>query len=113
MTVSKSMEDDEAFRTRVAQDDTFAQNVYAAMCNHQFVSTPPVFDWSCSWRLAASHVANLRNQYGGHSENYMSWYCSGVVGRLDDDVAKTGYVAEGTVTDTVREAFLALGWNIE
>lgn len=112
VSVSKSMQDDVTFRTRLVLDDTFAQNVYAAMCDHEFVSTPPVFVWECSWRTAGRHVANLRNQYGDHSENYMTWYCSGIMGLDADDGCETGYVAEGTVTDTVREAFLALGWNI-
>lgn len=96
------------------QNDTYAQNVYAAMCNMRWQPCevwPVLKDefWSVSWRSAGSVVADLRNC----NEDYMDWYCSGIGGGLgngDADGTK-GYVAEGEVTDEIREDFARLGWQ--
>jgi hypothetical protein len=99
------------FRTRVAEDESFAQNVYAALCNNEFIPDHNLQEtWSCSWRAAGEYVANLRNQYGGREdidEDYLTWYCSGLVNHPEQ-----AWVEEGQVTDAVREAFKALGWSV-
>jgi len=99
------------FRTRVAEDESFAQNVYAALCNNEFIPDRNLQEtWSCSWRAAGEYVANLRNQYGGREdidEDYLTWYCSGLVNHPEQ-----AWVEEGQVTDAVREAFKALGWSV-
>jgi hypothetical protein len=94
------------------QDDRYAQNVYAALCNMRWQPQevwPVLKDdhWSCSWRSAGGLVADLQ----GHGD-YMSWYCSGMgdgLGNGDADRTK-GYVSEGFVTDEIREDFGRLGW---
>lgn len=96
------------------QDDRYAQNVYAALCNMRWQPAEvwPVLSeeyWSCSWRSAGGLVADLRNR----GEDYMDWYCSGIgsgLGNGDADGSK-GYVPEGEVTDEIREDFAQLGWH--
>jgi len=102
------------FLEKVRASKTYAQNVYAALCNMRWqpLDVMPILKdewWSCSWRSAGGIVANFENQGGG----YMSWYCSGIgdgLGNGDTDRNK-GYVPEGTVTDEIREDFATLGWH--
>jgi hypothetical protein len=96
------------------QEDRYAQNVYAALCNMRWQPQEvwPVLSeeyWSCSWRSAGGLVSDLRNL----GEDYMDWYCSGIgkgLGNGDEDGSKK-YVSEGTVTDEIREDFARLGWT--
>ena len=97
------------------QDDRYAQNVYAALCNMRWQPAEvwPVLSeeyWTCSWRSAGGFVADLR---GRSDEDYISWYCSGIgsgLGNGDEDGSK-GYVPEGEVTDEIRADFARLGWH--
>ena len=97
---------------KVKASDSYAQNLYAAMCNMQFVKNevwPLIKDqrWSASWRSAGGIVANMREQ-----GDYIDWYCSGIgegLGNGDKDGNK-GYVPEGTVTDEIQEDLFRLGW---
>jgi hypothetical protein len=77
--------------------DIYSQNLYAALCNNRFIYDKE--EWTCSWRFAASIVADLRN-YG---EDYLDWYCSGMGN-------KEGFVAESIVTDEIRLDLIKLGW---
>jgi hypothetical protein len=96
------------------QDKTYAQNVYAALCNMRWqpIEVVPILKdeyWSCSWRGAGGIVAYLR----GSNEDYMDYYCSGIgdgLGNGDADRTR-GYVPEGVVTDEIRNDFEALGWH--
>lgn len=96
------------------QDDRYAQNVYASLCNIRWQPAEvwPVLSeeyWSCSWRSAGGLVSDLR----GQGEDYMDWYCSGIgsgLGNGDEDGSK-GYVSEGVVTDEIRADFGRLGWT--
>jgi hypothetical protein len=97
---------------KVVDSETYAQNLYAAMCNNVFQRNevwPRLKDeyWSCSWRSAGGIVAELRNE-----GSYMDWYCSGIfgVGEVDSHL---GYVSESTVTDEIREDLFAIGWTVE
>lgn len=88
----------------------YAQNLYAAMCNMQFVKNDvwPLLKgqrWSASWRSAGGIVSNMREE-----GDYMDWYCSGIQGEPDADWIDLGHVSEGTVTDEVREDLFKLGW---
>ena len=91
---------------------TYAQNLYAALCNNQFQKAemwPILKDqrWSCSWRHAGGIVANMTVK-----GDYMDWYCSGIgdgLGNGDED-GSLKYVEEGVVTDEVRADLLNLGW---
>lgn len=87
------------------QNETYAQNLYAALCNNRFVKNK--HDWSCTWRYAGGIVADLRWLYNNSSDNYTRWYCSGV---WDD--GKEGTVTEGTITEEIMLDLTKLGWSV-
>lgn len=95
------------------QNERYAQNVYAAMCNMRwqpYEVWPVLKDeyWSTTWRGAGGIVADLR----GHGENYMDYYCSGIIGDdLDETDTRYGFMPEGEVTDEVLADFVRLGWR--
>ena len=100
---------------KVVDNETYAQNLYAAMCNNVFQPNqvwPRLRDeyWSCSWRGAGGIVADLRGQ-----GDYIDWYCSGIGGGLGngDETGIKGYVSESTVTDEIRQDLFAIGWTVE
>jgi hypothetical protein len=102
---------------KVRDSDAYAQNLYAAMCNREFIRNEvwqqlkgePL--WRCSWRYAGGIIADLRED-----GDYIDWYCSGIRGGDEPDVydqpVDNGYVNEGTVTDEIREDLLCLGWIV-
>jgi len=97
---------------KVQDSETYAQNLYAAMCNNVFQRNevwPRLKDeyWSCSWRSAGGIVAELRNE-----GSYIDWYCSGIFGVGEADSFQ-GYVSESTVTDEIRQDLFAIGWTVE
>lgn len=97
---------------KVRNSDAYAQNLYAAMCNMQFIKLDvmPILKnqrWSASWRSAGGIVADMREQ-----GDYIDWYCSGMgegLGNGDTDGSK-GYVPEGTVTEEIQMDLKELGW---
>jgi hypothetical protein len=95
-------------------NDSYAQNLYAAMCNMQFIKLDvmPILKnqrWSCSWRHSGGIIADMREE-----GDYIDWYCSGISNSEDgyglDSRRANGYVPEGTVTDEIREDLKCLGW---
>lgn len=99
---------------KVRASDSYAQNLYAAMCNNGFIKLEviPVLkgeEWSCSWRSAGGVVANMRQQ-----GDYIDWYCSGIgdgLGNGDGDGTK-GYVPEGKITEEIKMDLQRLGWVV-
>lgn len=97
---------------KVRESDTYAQNLYAAMCNMQFqrLDVLPILKnqrWSCSWRSSGGIIADMRQQ-----GDYIDWYCSGMgegLGNGDLDGTKK-YVSEGYITDEIKEDLNKLGW---
>jgi len=97
---------------KVVDNETYAQNLYAAMCNNVFQRNevwPRLRDeyWSCSWRSAGGIIADLRGQ-----GDYIDWYCSGIMAVGEADSFQ-GYVSESTVTDEIRQDLFAIGWTVE
>ena len=95
---------------RAKSTKTYAQNLYAAMCNQDWQRNDvwPLLKgetWSCSWRYAGGIVADMREE-----GDYIDWYCSGIQGEPDADWVDLGHVPEGTVTDQIREDLFRLGW---
>jgi hypothetical protein len=102
---------------KVRASNTYAQNLYAAMCNMQFQKQdvwPVLKDerWSCSWRHAGGIIADMQEK-----GDYIDWYCSGISGGDEPDVYETGhdlkrkrFVPEGTVTEEIAQDLLKLGW---
>lgn len=92
---------------KVRNSESYAQNLYAAMCNTEFVKNevwPLLNDdrWSVSWRGAGGIIADMRQE-----GDYVDWYCSGIGADNDKD-----FVVEGHVTQEVRTDLLKLGWIV-
>jgi hypothetical protein len=92
----------------------YAQNLYAALCNNDFVKNEvwPILKgetWSCSWRYAGGIIADIRVE-----GDYIDWYCSGIGGGLGngDEDGSIGYVAEQVVTEEIREDLRSIGWLV-
>jgi len=111
---------------KVRASDQYAQNLYAAICNNDFVKNdvfPILKDqrWSASWRYAGGIIADMRQE-----GDYIDWYCSGIVGEVGDEefqhmskeaqesylYAKNNFVSESVVTDEIREDLFRLGWIV-
>ena len=109
----------EWFNSKVCEQEHYAQNLYAALCNNDFqkLKVVPILKeqtWSCSWRYAGGLVARIRNE-----GDYLNWYCSGMGGLATDDefdndeyMSKKKYVPEGVVTDEIREDLKKMGWIV-
>jgi hypothetical protein len=98
------------FVSRVRGSDTYAQNLYAAMCNSSFQKQDVWLIlkdayWSCSWRSAGGIVADLQDKGG----DYMDWYCSGIGAKEGD---YSNYVGEGNVTDEIAADLALLKWRV-
>ena len=110
---------------KAKSNKSYAQNLYAAMCNMQFVKNdiwPLLKDqrWSASWRYAGGIVADMCGK-----GDYMDWYCSGIQGEISEEELakmsveqqerhhwyKKNFVGEGVVTDEIREDLKKLGWT--
>ena len=101
---------------KVKASTVYSQNLYAAMCNNQFVKNDvwPVLQderWSCTWRYAGGIIADIREE-----GDYLNWYCSGIRGTIDMGGSAPElheeYVGEGYVTDEIRQDLLKLGWIV-
>jgi hypothetical protein len=103
---------------KVRTNETYAQNLYAAMCNNGFIKLDviPILkqeEWGCSWRYAGGIIADMQQK-----GDYIDWYCSGIRGgAIDDDESQTvwdekKYVPEGCITDEIRSDLQSLGWAL-
>jgi hypothetical protein len=100
-------------------DDSYAQNLYAALCNNDFIKNEiiPILreeTWHCSWRYAGALVAQIRDE-----GDYLTWYCSGIGGLTDYNheegeqyMKEKGYVMEGVVTEEIRNDLLHINWLV-
>jgi hypothetical protein len=111
---SKKQEDNLEFDLRttdwiiekVQANKVYAQNLYAAICNREFMKNDvfPILKekfWSCTWRYAAGIVANMCEK-----GDYLDWYASNAKEHNDY------YVSEGEVTDEIKEDLFKLGWLV-
>ena len=101
---------------KVRASESYAQNLYAAICNNDFqkLAVIPILTdktWSASWRYAGGIVADMRQQ-----GDYIDWYCIGIgnddAGYGLDHRRANGYVPESVVTDEIREDLKRLGWIV-
>jgi hypothetical protein len=110
---------------KVRNNDTYAQNLYAALCNNEFqhLDTWQILKdetWSCSWRYAGGIIADMREQ-----GDYIDWYCSGIRNEVTDQQymdmtqeEKTqyetvrGYVSESVVTEEIEQDLKILSWQV-
>jgi hypothetical protein len=107
---------------KVRDSDNYAQNLYAAICNNEFIKEDVIQIlkenyWSASWRSAGGIISNMRQE-----GDYIDWYCSGI-GSQEDGYGLDGYkpeldednreyVPESVVTDEIRTDLLKLGWIV-
>lgn len=111
---------------KVRNDEAYAQNLYAAICNNDFVKNDvwPILQdkrWSCTWRYAGGIIADMRQQ-----GDYIDWYCSGIKNPPPDEkeIQKLTheelerlkiyqrFVGEGFVSDQIRKDLSKLGWIV-
>lgn len=113
---------------KVRSSEAYAQNLYAAMCNNDFIKRemwPLLKDqkWSCSWRYAGGIIADMRQE-----GDYIDWYCSGIRdcdppleeewnGWSQDQQDKwtdiySQYVGESVVTEEIEQDLYKLGWIV-
>jgi len=104
---------------KVRASESYAQNLYAAMCNNGFIKLEviPVLkgeEWGCSWRYAGGIIADMQQE-----GDYIDWYCSGIAGGDEPDVyneaydlKRKNYVPEGRITDEIRNDLQRLGWAV-
>lgn len=112
---------------KARESKSYAQNLYAAMCNNDFIKREmwPILKeqkWSCSWRYAGGIIADMRQE-----GDYIDWYCSGI--RNDYDITDEErnnwtddqkarfevyqkYVSESTVTEEIENDLYKLGWLV-
>ena len=104
MKKENDLEDDllesKEIKHKVRTDEIYAQNLYAALCNMQWVKDDSVKAWHCSWRYAGSIVATMNGE-----GDYLDWYFSSTL------FSKEGFVNEGAVTDWIIDDLKELGWN--
>jgi len=96
---------------KARNSETYAQNLYAAMCNMQFIKLDvlPILKnqrWSASWRHAGGIIADMRQE-----GDYIDWYCSGIGNaELGNGLEESKYVSEGVVTEEIANDLKTLGW---
>lgn len=95
---------------KVRNSERYAQHLYAALCNNEFQKLSVIEilkdqTWSCSWRYAGGIIADIREQ-----GDYLDWYCSGRLFHNYDESARID-VAEGDITDEIRQDLNNLGWR--
>ena len=95
---------------KVRSNDSYAQNLYAVMCNNEFIKNemwPVLKDqrWSCSWRHSGRIIADMQQK-----GDYSDWYCSGITNETDP--AQGTNVPEGFVTEEIEQDLNKLGWII-
>jgi len=112
---------------KVRESDVYAQNLYASMCNRDFIKhdVMPILKnqrWHCSWRYAGGIIADMQEK-----GDYIDWYCSGIRNEslTEEELEKlpldqqamakelAAYVGEGVVTDEIREDLFRLGWVVQ
>lgn len=90
---------------KTRNSEKYAQNLYAAMCNNEFIKNDVWLllkeeTWSCSWRYAGGIIADMREE-----GDYINWYCSGIS-------PSDGAVCESVVTDEIKNDLFKLGWIV-
>ena len=100
--------------SKVRGSKTYAQNLYAALCNNEFQrkDVMPILKderWSCTWRYSGGIIADMLEE-----GDYIDWYCSGMggVAAYDDDEIDHGCVGEGYITEEITQDLDRLGWMV-
>jgi len=95
---------------KVKKSDTYAQNLYAALCNNEFIQPDNTWDilkeqyWGCSWRYAGGIISDIQEK-----GDYIDWYCSGF---RSDTAFVNGFVSESIITEEVKNDLKKIGWVV-
>jgi hypothetical protein len=101
---------------KVRSSNDYAQNLYAAMCNNDFIKRDlwPILKeekWGCSWRSAGGIIADMRQE-----GDYIDWYCSGIKGGYAPpyygEPNHNNFVPESVVTEEIENDLHRLGWIV-
>jgi hypothetical protein len=106
---------------KVRSSDSYAQHLYASMCNNEFLKLeivpilrqdPDKDYWSASWRSAGGIIADMQQK-----GDYIDWYCSGIRNGYSDEEEGNAwdqrkYVPEGCITDEIQNDLQRLGWTV-
>jgi hypothetical protein len=102
---------------RVRTSNSYAQNLYAAICNNEFqkLDVIPILKnetWGASWRYAGGIIADMQQK-----GDYMDWYCSGIRNDYSQESESQisnplNHVPEGLITDEIRNDLQQLGWVV-
>jgi len=110
--LERDMKDAKWFVDKVRASESYAQNVYAALCNNTFqkLEVMPLLKdevWSCTWRYSGGLIADIRCE-----GDYMDWYCSGMGFVGDEGYIAKGFVHESQITDEIKADLKKLGWIV-
>jgi hypothetical protein len=109
----KDLENSELIIEKI-KNDVYAQNLYAAMCNMQWIHKDVLSIlkedmWSISWRGAGRLVSDLRIKHN-FSEDYLNYYCSGIF-EDEPNGNHNRWAKEGEVKEEIKNDLSALGWR--
>ena len=89
---------------KVAKSKSYAQHLYAALCNNDFIKKD-IWELlkenriqNVSWRYAGRIIADMRKK-----GDYLDWYCSGIT-------TVNGVLSEGTISEEIKTDLNTLGW---
>lgn len=93
---------------KIKKSESYAQNMYAAMCNNDFIklnTCEKQGSWSCSWRSSGGIIATIRDD----NTDYADWYCSGI----GDEAAlkERNFVPESYITEEIADDLYQIGWH--
>lgn len=92
VSLEMDISDNVEFKRWIREDETRAQHLYHTLCNNDFVHKETGKHWGCSWRYAGGLVSDVLCK-----GDYLSWYCSG---------------GEGFVDEQIEEWFNRMGWEV-
>lgn len=86
---------------KLKEDDIFAQNFYAGLCNIEWYDITDKSQTSLiSWRRSGRLIAQLRDK----GETYLDFYCSGSFRDMP-------YINEGHLTEDVQNMIKSVGYT--
>lgn len=99
--LTKRISSSQSIVQKLKEDDVFAQNLYAGLCNIEWYDITDKTQTSLiSWRRSGRLIADLRDK----GETYLDFYCSGSYRDTPP------YLTEGHLTDEVQNMIQSVGY---
>lgn len=83
VSLEMNISDNFEFKNWIRSDEKNAQALYHTLCNNVFYHRETGKEWHCSWRYAGGVVSDVLCK-----GDYLSWYCSGEEGHLDEQIVE-------------------------